>query len=88
MKKLRLNDLEVKSIVTSMDKQITYTVKGGFTNQQQTGCNSASPQECGIDTQFLNCPTIFTDCACGTGPVTYDGPTCNPLKTIIVKICF
>ncbi len=87
MKKLRLNDLQIKSFVTSVDKQVTKTVKGGISNIQQSGCYSASPQECFDNKKTIspNCPTNQTSCNCI--PPTWDGPLCDH-HTIIVTICY
>lgn len=46
MKSLKLKDLKIKSFVTSIDKDIVDTVKGGInTSVQQRICDS-SPQNC------------------------------------------
>ncbi len=88
MKKLRLKDLQIKSFVTSVEKDSAETVKGGISNQQVM-CDS-TPNACGPNTLFQNCPTIFTDCACGSGTqeITIGACDTQPLKTILAKVCF
>ncbi len=89
MKKLGLKDLKVKSFVTSVDNQISKTVKGGFTNNQQAGCDSVSPEECGINTLFPNCPTIFTDCNCDIQEKSKLEVICTTsIKTYNAGLCF
>ena len=65
MKKLKLNDLKVKSFVTSGDELNVKTVKGGaFTIYPQQGCDSDNHSDCCPITS--DCPNNTNGCG-GTG---------------------
>lgn len=67
MKNLKLNDLKIKSFVTSVDKEIVDTIKGGTsanTSIQQRICDS-SPENCqepSIQCGTNNCGTYPSGC--------------------------